>query len=328
MERAIPKKLTKGDTVAVIAPSDSLSILSEENRNIAIETLKSIGLNVEFSPHADETNEFGSSSMKSRIEDIEWAFSDKKINGLMAVIGGFNSNELLDYIDFDLIKKNPKILCGYSDITALQDSIFAKTGVVTYSSPTFSSFAMKKGNEYTIEYFKKCLMSGEPYEILPSKEWSDDQWYRDQENRKFLRNEGPKTINEGSAKGTIIGGNLCTFNLLQGTKYMPDLKDSILFIEDDYSSNTVTFIRDFQSLMHQPGFDGVKGIVIGRFQIESEFPENLIRKMITDRPELNNMPIIFNADFGHTSPMASFPIGGKAEIIATKESARILITEH
>ncbi|MCL5102442.1 MAG: LD-carboxypeptidase [Candidatus Marsarchaeota archaeon] len=324
----IPKKLKEGDTIAVIAPANSLAIISDANRKIAIGALKSLGLNVKFSPHADEINEFESSSVKSRVEDLEWAFSDAKIKGVLPAIGGFNSNEMLDHINFGVIKRNPKPICGFSDITALQDSIFARTGIVTYSGPTFSAFAMEKGNEYTIDYFRKCLMSNEPYEILPSKEWSDDHWYRDQENRKFLRNEGPKIINEGSAKGTIIGGNLCTLNLLQGTKYMPSLEGSILFLEDDSESKPATFIRDFQSLMHQPGFDEVKGIVIGRFQVESEFPDNLIRKMITDRPELNDIPVIFNADFGHTSPMATFPIGGTAELKADGDNASIKIVEH
>ena len=230
---AIPKKLEPGDKMAVIAPSRSLSLLSSETQQYAINSLRRLGLEVEIAKHATEIDEFSSSSVKSRVEDLEWAFSSKNIKGILTVIGGFNSNELLSYIDFGLIRKNPKPLCGFSDATILNNSIFAKAGLVTYYGPHFSTFGMLKGNEYTIEYFKKCLMSEEPYDIVQSKEWSDDSWYKDQENRKFLRNEGCKVINSGSAEGTVLGGNLCTFNLLQGTKYMPNLKDSILFLEDD-----------------------------------------------------------------------------------------------
>ncbi|MEM0154914.1 MAG: LD-carboxypeptidase, partial [Methanothrix sp.] len=324
----ISKKLSQGDKIAVIAPSRGMSLLSDSTRQYAIESLKGLGFRVEISEHANETDEFNSSSVKSRVEDLEWAFSSKEINGILTVIGGFNSNEMLDYIDFDLIKGNPKPFCGFSDITALSDSIFARTGLVTYYGPHFSTFGMLKGNEYTIEYFKKCLMSEGSYEIVQSKEWSDDTWYKDQENREFIRNEGPKPINYGSAEGTIIGGNLCTFNLLHGTKYMPELNGSILFLEDDYGSTPAHFARDLQSIIHQPGFDGVKGIAIGRFQKKTGMTDALLRKIIKTKKELEGIPVISGVDFGHTSPIATFPIGGTAKITADEGSVSITINEH
>ena len=324
----IPKKLEPGDKIAVIAPSRSLSLLSSETQQYAINSLRRLGLEVEIAKHATEIDEFSSSSVKSRVEDLEWAFSSKNIKGILTVIGGFNSNELLSYIDFGLIRKNPKPLCGFSDITILNDSIFAKAGLVTYYGPHFSTFGMLKGNEYTIEYFKKCLMSEQPYEIVESKEWSDDPWYRDQENRKFLRNEGCKVINSGSAEGTVLGGNLCTFNLLQGTEYMPNLKDSILFLEDDDETTPVNFARDLQSVIHQPGFDGVRGIVIGRFQPKTQMSDAFLRKIIKTKKELDGIPIISDADFGHTTPIATFPIGGTAKISADESGVSITIKEH
>lgn len=324
----IPKKLSPGDKIAVIAPARSLSLLNSETRQYAIASLKRIGLGVEVSKHADETDEFYSSSVRSRAEDLEWAFSSKEINGILTAIGGFNSNEMLDYIDFDIMRKNPKMLCGFSDITALNNSIFAKTGLVTYYGPHFSTFAMLKGNEYTIEYFKKCVMSEGSYEILQSTEWSDDSWHKDQENRKFIRNEGYKVINSGFAEGTILGGNLSTFNLLHGTEYMPDLKDSILFFEDDDESKALNFARDLQSVIHQPGFDGVKGIVIGRFQNKSNITDSLLRKIIKTKKELEGIPVISNADFGHTTPIATFPIGGTTKISADEDAVSITIKEH
>lgn len=324
----IPNKLSKGDKIAVIAPSRSLSIIGRENIQYAIDRLKTLGLEVEISKHAMEIDEFSSSSVKSRIEDLEWAFSDKKIKGVLTVIGGFNSNELLDDIDFDLIKKNPKPLCGYSDITILNNSILAKTNIVSYYGPHFSTFGMLRGNEYTVEYFKKCLISKEPYNIIESKEWSDDQWYKDQENRKFLRNEGYKIINPGSAEGTIIGGNLNTLNLLQGTEYMPSLENSILFLEDDEATTPAIFARDLQSTIHQPGFEGVKGIVIGRFQINTQMTDALLRKIIKTKKELDNIPVISNVDFGHTTPMATFPIGGTAKISVDENGVSITIRDH
>jgi len=125
-----------------------------------------------------------------------------------------------------------------------------------------------------------------------------------------------------------LGANLCTFNLLQGTEYFPDLKDSILFIEDDDMTLPITFDRDLQSLIHQPGFEKVKGIVIGRFQKKSEMPSDILVKIIKTKKELDNLPIVANVDFGHTSPMITFPIGGEVSLEAANGKINLEIVKH
>ncbi len=135
-----PSKLQRGDTIAIIAPSRSFSILSSSCIEIANQRFQKLGLQVVFGKYIQEIDAFASSSIESRIADLHWAFSDPSIKAIFTVLGGFNSNQLLPYIDWDLIKNNPKILCGYSDITALQNAIFANTGLVTYSGPHYSSF--------------------------------------------------------------------------------------------------------------------------------------------------------------------------------------------
>ena len=169
-----------------------------------------------------------------------------------------------------------------------------------------------------IEYFKKCLMGDDLISIKPSERWSDDAWYLNQKKRVLKNNPGFFTINNGEAEGTILGGNLCTLNLLQGTKYFPDLKDTILFIEDDSISTPQTFDRDLHSLTQQPGFNDVKALVIGRFQKKSKMTNKLLKQIIKTKKILNNVPIIVGADFGHTDPKFTFPIGGKAKMSATK----------
>ena len=328
MNKIFPEKLKAGDEVRVIAPSRSLSIISETNRKIANDRLTGLGLKLIFSKHVEEIDDFGSSSIESRIEDLHEAFADKNVKAVFTVIGGFNSNQLLKYIDWDLIKRNPKIICGFSDITALNDSFFAKTGLVTYSAPQYSTFGQKLYFNYTLDYFKKCLFSDDPFEIKPSEAWTDDEWYKDQNNRKPIPNEGWLVINDGTAEGTILGENLCTFNLLQGTGYMPSLNDSILFIEDDRTSKYVDFDRNLQSLIHLPDFSGVRGIVIGRFQKESEMTNSLLTQIIKTKKELNNIPVLANVDFGHTSPIISFPIGGTCKVEVSKDKQLLQIIEH
>ena len=140
----IPKKITKKSRAMVISPARSLAILSKETREIADKRFEEMGLQISFSKNAEECNEFNSSSKESRLEDIHSAFAERSVGLAITTIGGFNSNELVKDIDYELIKKNPKILCGYSDITILLNAIFAKTGLVTYHGPHYSSFGEKK----------------------------------------------------------------------------------------------------------------------------------------------------------------------------------------
>jgi muramoyltetrapeptide carboxypeptidase len=326
MKKKYPQKLQRGDEIRVVAPSSSMGIISGPNKEIANNRLKDLGFKITYGKNVEEINEFNSSSIKSRIADLHKAFSDKKVKAVFAVIGGFNCNQLLKYIDWNIIKNNPKIFIGYSDTTALQNAIFAKTGLVTYSGPAWSTFGQKLHFDYTMEYFQKCLTMNEPVDITPSEKWSDDTWYKDQDNRVLIKNDGWLIINKGKASGTLLGANLCTFNLLQGTEYMPNLKNSILFLEDDDTSNQFLFDRDLQSLIHQPSFKGVNGIVIGRFQNESKMTNEKLIKIIKTKAELKNIPVIANVDFGHTSPIITFPIGGEVSMDTSKKS--IVIIKH
>lgn len=327
MKKIYPPKLKRGDQVRIIAPARSLKIISQNTQDIANKTFSDLGLLITFGKHINESDEFSSSSIKSRIDDLHTAFTDKEVKAVISVIGGFNSNQLLRYINWDLIKKNPKVFCGYSDITALNNSIFAKTGLVNYSGPAYSTFGKLLDSEYTIEYFKKCLFEAQPIDIRPSKKWDDRKWWVNQKDRRFFKNTGWQIINKGKAEGTILGANLCTFNLLQGTEYFPSLKNSVLFLEDDYESNAVIFDRDLQSLIHLPEFKYVKGIVIGRFQKASNVSAENLKKIIKTKKELDRIPVIANVDFGHTSPMITFPIGGEVKITASSKPI-IKITLH
>ncbi|MGM7700291.1 S66 family peptidase [Pseudalkalibacillus sp. Hm43] len=324
----IPKKLQPGDEIRVVAPATSMVILDENQRKTAIQRLEELGLKVTFGKHVEEANDFHSSNIASRVEDLHDAFRDPNVKGILTVIGGFNSNQLLQYLDYELIKNNPKILCGFSDITALSTAIYAKTGLVTYSGPHFSTFSMLKGIEYTRDNLKKCLMSEEPYEIEPADYWSDDAWYMDQENRNFLQQDDFDVIRNGTAEGQLIGGNLCTLNLLQGTEYMPSLKEAILFLEDDYMTEPALFDRDLQSLLHLPDADQIRGLVIGRFQKKSEMAEEILKKVLETKNELKNIPIITNVNFGHTQPITTFPIGGRVQLTANENKATIKIIKH
>lgn len=328
MNIIIPVKLKKGDEVRVIAPALSLSIISEGNRRIANKRFKDLGVNLTFGKNAEQIDSFNSSPVESRINDLHGAFEDGNVKMIMSVIGGHNSNQLLSYINWELIKKNPKIFCGYSDMSIFLNAMLVKTGLMTYCGPHYSSFSEKLNFAYTYDYFQKCLMSDEKFALYPSSKWSDDKWYRDQNNRHFIRNDGWRVINEGKARGTIVGGNLCTLNLLQGTEYFPNLNGAVLFVEDDENTTPAIFDRDLQSLIHQNGFSGVKGLVIGRFQKKSKINDGLLDQIILSKKELARVPVVADVDFGHTQPLITFPIGGEVLIELSSGKKRLEILKH
>lgn len=327
MNDVVAKRLQKGDEVRVIAPSRSLAIIGEETRKIASERFEELGLKVSYGAHVEEANDFASSTIASRIEDIHAAFKDPQVKAVLTAIGGFNSNQLLTMLDWDLIRDNPKIFCGFSDTTALSNAIYAQTGLVTYSGPHFSSFGMKQGFEYTLESFISTVMNEGEIAVTPSEEWSDDLWFLNQEERTFIKNEGWLALQSGQSEGTIIGGNLSTLLLLSNTPYMPRAEKIILFIEDDEESQIHHFDRNLTALSQQPWFTNVRGIVIGRFQKASEVTSDLIRQTVSHNDKLNDLPVIANVDFGHTTPVLTFPIGGNVHILSGTESF-ITITKH
>lgn len=323
----VPRRLQPGDEVRVISPSRSMAIIKEKQVEIARNRLEALGFQVSFGKHVHTHDEFFSSSIEERIEDLHDAFLDPNVKGVFTAIGGYNANQLLKYIDFNIIKNNPKVFIGYSDTTALNLSIYQKTELITYSGPHFSTFGMKHGLEYTMNSFIEAITNDAPYEIVPSEFWSDDPWYLDQEDRTFHEQKDYLILQEGSGEGTIMGGNLCTMNLLQGTEFMPSLKGSVLFIEDDDESHALTFDRDLQSLLHLPDANDIQAIVIGRFQKDSQVTEEALRKIISSKRELSQIPIIANVNFGHVSPIATLPIGGKATIEAKQGSCFIQIEQ-
>ena len=248
------------------------------------------------------------------------AFLDPNVKGILAAIGGFNSNQLLGRIDWDIIRANPKIFAGFSDITVLNHAILAKTGLVTFATPNFYCFGLPPESNYSLEYFRRCLFAGQPetYKVRASKEFYDYAWdYDERSPRSKIVNGGLKIIQPGQASGTLLGGNLCSLNLLNG--------DIILCLEDDsYDSIPETFERNLQSLIQQPYFRQVKAILFGRFQCESIAANDSLAAIISSKKIGSNIPIVSNLDFGHTDPKFSYKIGGWASVEAYDECKLVL----
>ena len=298
----IAPKLQIGDEIRVIAPSRSLAIVHDEIFNKALCYLEQQGFHVTFSKHSREKDDWNSLSTQSRAEDIHEAFLDNNVKAILTAIGGFNVNQILEHIDYEIIRQHPKILCGYSDITALLNAIYAKTGLITYHGSHFSTFGFETEQNYTQKAFFDCVMNESCLTLKPS-----------QTAKEYT------IIQHGVCEGTIIGGNLCTLNLLQGTQFMPQADDIVLFLEDDNIMGDYfiyEFDRNFQSLLQAYGKEKIKGVVFGRFDDNCNMSADVIKRIISDKLP-KNIPVMFGVDFGHVFPMITFPIGGRVRMEVT-----------
>ena len=305
------KKLKKGDHIRVVSPSSSIEHIGGFEANlVAKEKLEELGFDVSFSSNYFEHDLFDSASIASRVEDLHEAFLDSSVDAVLATIGGFNCNELLPYLDYDLIAQNPKIFCGYSDTTALLNAIYAKTGMQTYMGPSYSSFKMKEGQEYQSQSWLNAVTQDD-YDLVPSKEWSSDPWYDPTKPRHFMPTEW-KVYNAGSASGTIIGGNLSTFGLLRGTPYAPQEENYILFMEEAEEDDYIEFARHLAALLQ--AYPNPQAVIIGRFPKECEMTEEILLAILDKHPLLKTIPVLYDVDFAHTQPLFTITIGAQATL--------------
>ncbi len=319
----VPRRLARGDTLRVIAPSCSRSFVMEhDNTRWINERFDALGLRVQFGDHVDERDEVDSSSIDSRLEDLHAAFADPEVDGIMSVIGGFNANELLPYLNWELIAANPKVFCGYSDITVLANAIYSKTGLITYVGAHWSSFGMRDHFEPTGQWFRQATHELS-WSVEHHHEFTDDFWFMDQDQREVHPTQGPWILNPGKSSGRVIGGNLGTLRLLQGGEFMPELAGAFLFLEDDSATNIDEFARSLASLLHMPRAERIRGLAIGRFQFASQISRSLLELIVAKHPVLAGIPVVANLDFGHTSPMFTLPIGGWAQLDTTDGKVRL-----
>ena len=287
--------------------------------------LNSQGYNVKFGENAFKSDSYYSASVKDRISDINQALEDNDTNIIMASIGGYNSNQLLNKLNYEKIAKSNKKFCGYSDITALLLAIHSKTKKIVLHGPTFVPEICEypKPFDYTWNCFMKIANNEEIEYEIPRYEIKEFVDWKEQES-KFVERKQEENIQQwkiskkGNAEGKLIGGNLSTILTIIGTEYLPleMFEDKILFLEDVEIS-----IAEFDSFMHslklKGVFDKVKGVIIGKFEDKknNEDIENFLEEFFMNY----NYPIIFNVDIGHTNPQMTLPIGANAYLKCGEE---------
>ena len=302
----IPTKLKKGDTIGVIAPSNYIEKDDLEYINASIALMEASGFKVKFGKYVFEDTLGYGTSQEKRAADINWAFTDGEVKAIMCVKGGEDSNTTLDYIDYEMIKKHPKIICGFSDNTSILNAIHEKTGLVTYHGPTFKSLtSWETGYAYkqfikTFAENTESLIMGEP----------EDEY---------------TTIQAGQATGELVGGNLSLFTKLVCGKYAVNVQDKILFLEELGFEAAPEMVNSNIYYLKQNGvFDRIAGLWIGNYEHPSKVSiEKIIKNAIEDEYKF---PIIKSDNFGHIDKKIIIPIGTKAEI-NTNEKIKIKLVE-
>lgn len=302
----IPTKLKKGDTIGVIAPSNYIEKDDLEYINASIALMEASGFKVKFGKYVfEDTLGYGTSPEK-RAADINWAFKDDEVKAIMCVKGGEDSNTTLDYIDYEMINKHLKIICGFSDNTSILNAIHEKTGLVTYHGPTFKSLTSWETG-YAYKQFIKTFVENTESLIMGEPE---DEY---------------TTIQAGQATGELVGGNLSLFTKLVCGKYAVDVQDKILFLEELGFEAAPEMVNSNIYYLKQNGvFDKIAGLWIGNYEHPSKISlEKIITNAIGDEYKF---PIIKSDNFGHIDKKIIIPIGTKAEI-NTNEKIKIKLVE-
>lgn len=307
-----PHKLSKGDTIALISPSYKVS---EEQKSDAISRVEALGFKVYIPKSLDDVDGCYAGNPQARADEINNAFNNKDIKGIFAIKGGAGSAHLLDKIDYNLIKENPKVFVGYSDITALLNAITYETGLVTFHGP-MPAFPITK---FSADYLKKVAMYAGKTSFKNNIETNDD-----------LINTKNKTItiNGGSATGRIYGGNLTVLANMIGSKHFPsanDWKGKILFIED-IDEQVYRIDRTLAQLKNAGILSQISGFVFGgctNCEVGCKGSVDLIKTLRNYFAKLN-IPVFQGAMIGHIDKTYTIPIGVLVKIDADNGTIEML----
>lgn len=317
-----PRRLTRGSTVAVFSPSSPVAARCPRRFGRGVAELERHGFRVRVGAHAQSDTGYTAGTPEERVADLHALFADDEVRAIVCTIGGWNSNQLLDLVDYDLVRANPKIVVGFSDATALLVALRHRTGLVTFLGPALLPDWGEPGglDEFTRTSFEATVMSAEPAgQLGVSSQWTDEmlRWDEaDDRPRVTAANPGPYAIRPGSARGRILAGNLGTLLHLAGTTYWPEFDDVILCLEDDEEEDPGSIDRYMTHLRHTGALSRIAALVVGRFPTSVGLPRDVLTEIVLRCAGDSSFPIAADFDFGHTQPVLTLPNGVEAEVVA------------
>jgi len=296
-----PGKLKKGDLIGLISPASSPN---DENLIASgVKYLEEMGYQTLLGKNVGKIRGYLAGTDEERVKDIHQMFGDKKVKAIFCLRGGYGAFRLLDKIDYKIIRNNPKIFVGFSEITALQMAFLRKANLITFAGPMVLPNLSNEVSTYTEENFWRMITSNKK----PGK-------------IKFPKIYRLSLISPNEVSGIIVGGNLAVFTSLLGTGYLPDLKNKIIFLED-VSEPPYKIDRMFNQLKLNNVFKKVKGIILGSFvdcnEPDKEKKTLTLAEVCDDYLKTMNIPVIRSFPHGHIKDMVTLPIGTRIKLNAT-----------
>jgi len=309
-----PGRLRPGDTIGIVAPASAPVDPKAIDRSMA--ALENLGFKPQLAPHARRRWGFLAGDDRDRADDLMRLFADAKVNAILCVRGGYGTSRLLPRLDYEIVRRNPKILVGHSDITSLHCAILRKSNLVCFHGPMLvSNFTLEKPPNFTLESFLRTVTQAAPA-------GSVCQGY----SRKTVR-----VLREGRVSGLLVGGNLTLLCATLGTPYQPSFRDKILFFED-VGEAPYRFDRMLTQLLNAGVLQRVKGIAIGvckschdpKARQAKEYRQTL-EDVFAERLLPLDIPVVLGLPFGHLPHNATLPVG--AQVTLDAELGDLVIDE-
>ncbi|GAB2565397.1 S66 peptidase family protein [Spirosoma areae] len=307
-----PNRLRPGDTIGLFCPA--APAYTREPVQIAQESLQALGFPTKLGPHIYDRYGYLAGRDADRVSDLHALFDDRSVKAVMALHGGWGCARLLPLLDYDLIQRNPKILIGYSDITALLLGIYAKTGLVTMHGPVGTATF----NSFTVDWFRRVLLEGETPTLRNPTDKGDNLTQTE---------DRITTLRPGLARGRLVGGNLTVLSHLVGSTYLPDWRNTILFIEDTHEE-VYRMDRMLTHLKLAGILNQIAGFVFGKCSdCEPKgggYGSLTLDDVLTEHIVPLNKPAYSGAMIGHIRDKFTVPLGIEAEIDAAAGTIRLL----
>jgi muramoyltetrapeptide carboxypeptidase len=312
----LPRRLSAGDTVALINPSNA--VYERDPYRFAAEALQSLGLKTREAPNLRARYGRLAGTDAQRASDVNNMFADDAVQGIMALTGGSGCARILPLLDYALIRRHPKVLVGFSDVTALINAVHAQTGLVSFHGPVASS----EWNAFSLASFKAIVMQAQPALLAnpPPNKRGDDELVNKQNRVTTLRG--------GKTRGRLVGGNLTVFSALAGSVYWPNLDGAILCLED-VNEEIYRIDRMLSTLALAGALNKLSGVVLGNFTNclpGDGFGSLTLDEVFDDYFLPLNIPVFKGAQFGHVKLKYTFPIGWPVEMDADAGTLQLLLS--
>lgn len=306
-----PPRLKPGDTVGLINPAGATFVSADIQ--VVQESLAALGLKSKLGKHALDRYGYLGGTDEARAADVNAMFADKEVNAILCVRGGWGCNRILPLLNYDVMRKNPKIICGYSDITSLLVAIYAKTGLVTFHGPV----GISTWNQFSLNYFKKILFDGETPTMENPKTIGDNL---------AQTKDRVGTITKGRARGRLVGGNLSVLTAMIGSEFLPHWKNHILFLEET-DENIYRIDRMLTQLKLAGVLSRISGVVFGKCtkcEPGTGYGSLTLEEVFNDHLKPLGIPAFAGAMIGHVENKFTVPVGCEAEIDAEAGTIRLL----